>query len=220
MYVQLQWTHQCSHPFTPPPRSLGQFQLPRILPTLGIFHRLHFCHANEYVAISHLHFLWLTRLIPFCLCIKCTKEDILICSLVKCLFKCFVHFNVFFFLLACRSFIYILHTSLLSDWHIANSYFWLCPLWTTFFFFLSFCLFAISWATPVAYGGSQARAGIKPTALWFLVGFINHCATMGTPILFIFYFLATPTACGSSWARDQTHAIAATQTIAVTILDL
>ena len=27
---------------------------------------------------------------------------------------------------------------------------------TIFFFFLSFCLFAISWAASVAYGGSQA----------------------------------------------------------------
>ena len=33
-----------------------------------------------------------------------------------------------------------------------------------FFFFLSFCLFAISWATPTAYGGSQARGLIGPVA--------------------------------------------------------
>ena len=26
-----------------------------------------------------------------------------------------------------------------------------------------------------------ARPGIKPTTSWFLVGFINHCVTMGTP---------------------------------------
>ena len=26
-----------------------------------------------------------------------------------------------------------------------------------------------------------ARPGIDPTTSWFLVGFVNHCATMGTP---------------------------------------
>jgi len=93
-----------------------------------------------------------------------------------------------------------------------------------------FCLFvfAISWAAPAAYGGSQARGGIgavatglrqshsnsgpkpclrltpqlttyttahsnagsltpwaragtEPTTSWFLVRFVNHCATTGTP---------------------------------------
>jgi len=39
----------------------------------------------------------------------------------------------------------------------------------SFFFFLSFfffffCLFAISWATPAAYGGSQARGRIRAVA--------------------------------------------------------
>ena len=33
-----------------------------------------------------------------------------------------------------------------------------------FFFFLSFCLFAISWAAPVAYGGSQASGLIGTVA--------------------------------------------------------
>ena len=32
------------------------------------------------------------------------------------------------------------------------------------FFFFFFCLFAISWATPVAYGGSQARGPIGAVA--------------------------------------------------------
>ena len=30
--------------------------------------------------------------------------------------------------------------------------------------FFFFCLFAISWATPVAYGGSQARGRIRAVA--------------------------------------------------------
>ena len=44
-------------------------------------------------------------------------------------------------------------------------------------------------------------------------------------ILSLFYFilfysfLAMPVACGSSWARDQTHATAVTQAAAVTTLD-
>ena len=33
-----------------------------------------------------------------------------------------------------------------------------------FFFFLSFCLFAISWAAPTAYGVSQARGQIAAVA--------------------------------------------------------
>ena len=33
-----------------------------------------------------------------------------------------------------------------------------------FLFFVCFCLFAIFWATPVAYGGSQARGRIGATA--------------------------------------------------------
>ena len=27
----------------------------------------------------------------------------------------------------------------------------------------------------------RARPGIEPSTLWFLVGFVNHCATTGTP---------------------------------------
>ena len=34
-----------------------------------------------------------------------------------------------------------------------------------FFFFFFFCLFAISWATPAAYGGSQARGLIGAVAV-------------------------------------------------------
>jgi len=87
------------------------------------------------------------------------------------------------------------------------------------FFFCLFCLFAISWAAPVACGGSQGRVeselqppayatatamqdprricnlhhsnagssthgaspGIKPATSRFLVGFVNHWATMRTP---------------------------------------
>ena len=36
---------------------------------------------------------------------------------------------------------------------------------------------------------------------------------------FFFFFLAKPTAYGSSWARDQTNDIAATQATAVTMPD-
>ena len=36
-------------------------------------------------------------------------------------------------------------------------------------------------------------------------------ATTGTPGSFFFFFLATPVACRSSWARDWTHATAAIQ---------
>ena len=91
---------------------------------------------------------------------------------------------------------------------------------TNFFFF--FVFLAISWATPMAYGGSQAKgrigavvarptpepqqrgiraasatyttahgnagslthqakAGTEPATSWFLVGFVNHCTTTGTP---------------------------------------
>ena len=73
-----------------------------------------------------------------------------------------------------------------------------------------FCLFAIPWAAPAAYGGSQVRGGIgaiaahlhqshsnarsntgyltpwarpwiEPATSWFLVGLVNHWATTGTP---------------------------------------
>ena len=33
----------------------------------------------------------------------------------------------------------------------------------------------------------QARPGIEPATSWFLVGFINHCVTMGTPVSFTDY---------------------------------
>jgi len=31
---------------------------------------------------------------------------------------------------------------------------------------------------------SLTHSAIEPAASWFLVGFVNHCATMGTPRLF------------------------------------
>ena len=42
------------------------------------------------------------------------------------------------------------------------------PIWIPFIYLFIFCLFAISWAAPAAYGGSQARGRIgavtaKPT---------------------------------------------------------
>lgn len=90
------------------------------------------------------------------------------------------------------------------------------------------CFLSLSRATPMAYGGSQARGliwavatslhhrhkqrgiwatsatytiahgnarsstcwarpGIKPATSWFLVGFINHWATIGTPWLIEFF---------------------------------
>ena len=69
---------------------------------------------------------------------------------------------------------------------------------TTLWFLFFFCLFAISWATFLAYGGSQpipqligntgsltqwARPGIEPSTSWFLVRFVNHWATTGTPMI-------------------------------------
>ena len=30
-------------------------------------------------------------------------------------------------------------------------------------------------------GGGGARPATEPTTSWFLVGFVNHCATTGTP---------------------------------------
>ena len=93
-------------------------------------------------------------------------------------------------------------------------------------FFIYFLFFGISWAAPMAYGGSQARGrigaiaaglrqshsnagsqpslrpqthttahgndgslthwarpGIEPATSGFLVGFVNHCAKVETPIL-------------------------------------
>ena len=98
----------------------------------------------------------------------------------------------------------------------------------SFILWVFFFLFAISWAAPMAYGGSQARSlnrscshrpmpepqqrmiraasatyttahsnarslkhwarpGIEPATSWFLVGFINHYATTGTPISYYFH---------------------------------
>ena len=36
-----------------------------------------------------------------------------------------------------------------------------------------------------------ARPGIKPATSWFLVGFINHCATMGTPCNSYFFWTSS-----------------------------
>jgi len=45
---------------------------------------------------------------------------------------------------------------------------------------------AVSATYTTAHGNSGslihwARSGIKPATSWFLVGFVNHCATTGTP---------------------------------------
>ena len=47
---------------------------------------------------------------------------------------------------------------------------WILLFFIIFFIFYFFCLFAISWATPVAHGGSQARGQIVTiaTATWDL----------------------------------------------------
>ena len=44
--------------------------------------------------------------------------------------------------------------------------------------------------------------------------------TKAVTFICIFIFLATPTACGSSRARDQTHTAAVTQDAAMTMLYL
>ena len=46
-----------------------------------------------------------------------------------------------------------------------------------------------------------------------------HWATSETPLKVYSFFLATPPACGSSQARDQTYATAATPTTGVTMPD-
>ena len=51
------------------------------------------------------------------------------------------------------------------------------------------------------FGKTGAQAGLLTPLLCFAFGFV----------------LAAPMACGSSWARDRTHATAATQTTAVTM---
>ena len=46
-----------------------------------------------------------------------------------------------------------------------------------------------TYATAHSNAGSLthwARAGIEPATSWFLVGFVNHCATTGTPTMFNF----------------------------------
>ena len=44
--------------------------------------------------------------------------------------------------------------------HVASIY----VICVFFFVFLFFCLFAISWAAPMAYGGSEARGPIRAVA--------------------------------------------------------
>ena len=81
---------------------------------------------------------------------------------------------------------------------------------TLFIILFFFFFFVFSRAAPAAYGGSKARGligaiatslhyshsntrslihwtrpGIKPTTSWFLVRFINHWTTTGTPIILI-----------------------------------
>ena len=124
------------------------------------------------------------------------------------------------------------YNDILKFFLILKNWFWNIKFQTNHylgeFFFFFFCLFALSWAAPAAYGGSQtrgligaaaaslhhshsntrselhlqptplqhssqqhwipnpwARPGIKPATLWFLVSFINHWATTGTPCLLI-----------------------------------
>ena len=97
------------------------------------------------------------------------------------------------------------------------------------FCFLVFCfvLFCLFRATPMAYGGSQARVqseqhlpayttatsylscarslthwtrpGIEPATSWFLVGFVNHCATTGTPYFFFLILFSNCMARGSNY---------------------
>jgi len=49
---------------------------------------------------------------------------------------------------------------------------------------------SVTYTTAHGNAGSPthwARPGIKPETSWFLVGFVNHCATTGTPFLFSFF---------------------------------
>ena len=58
---------------------------------------------------------------------------------------------------------------------------------------------------------------LPPKKCWFKLWRINKSFSLLFKYLFFyFYFLATPTTHGSSWARDQTHAPAAAQATAVT----
>ena len=58
-----------------------------------------------------------------------------------------------------------------------------------------------SWAMSVTYTTTHSNAGslthwvrpwIEPKSSWILVGFINHCAMMGTPVLYCWRKLYTP----------------------------
>ena len=72
------------------------------------------------------------------------------------------------------------------------------------------------WAASATYTTSHgnagslthwARAGTKPETSWFLVGFVNHCATTGTPVFLL--FMAAPKAHGGSQVRGWIRAAAA-----------
>ena len=60
----------------------------------------------------------------------------------------------------------ILHISFVMDWSMYLKIYspWKAPIIFFIFIYLFFCLFAISWAAPVAYGGSQARGLIGAVA--------------------------------------------------------
>jgi len=72
-------------------------------------------------------------------------------------FKCVCEFNLL---------IFFWETShLYSSCTLVYSFLFLWyPYLVSFFLFFFFCLFAISWAAPVAYGGSQARGLIRAVA--------------------------------------------------------
>ena len=112
---------------------------------------------------------------------------------------------------SCRFFIDLLPFP--SNFERSHSLFLMTKEMHYVFCFVLFCffrLFAFYRADPVAHGGSQsgglivavaaslhqshsnagssahwARPGIKPATSWFLVGFVNHCATTGTPEILI-----------------------------------
>ena len=106
------------------------------------------------------------------------------------------------------TYIYLFFSNFPSFLSFVSVFFFVC-----FCFCFCFCLFAISWATPTAYGGSQARGLIGAVAAglhhsswqrWILNPLSKAkdqtcnlkipsyicfcCATMGTPLFFILLF--------------------------------